>query len=1201
MDMKTFDIHHSFQLPSTCHVKNFINLVCVIGCASHLIFLALDYFQFKTVTLYSPYIPFQQSLPYVTLCVKLDSGIIASLEHEVYDPEPIDQSKVIKNCHRRNFSSHQVEPVNCSRGFITSQCIRGKQHQCYTITAINDTKYMILDAAAVVNDRRVLYTFYLTEYFEKYQEIMCMMHFKRRTYEEFRFASSSVLGEGEKNVSIEIGYKLFESYKLPYPYDTDCIDASVCLNAHGRRFAWCNKALCVNNITITYNRIQKAPIRGIFMEVRSIASPTTKVQYVPKKNVNSFILEVCSLLGLWLSFSVHLISGSLFQSISRRKSHEISEKKLASSWHRKILSLSKRAGIDIGLFNRIIISKLSAPSKKETKNIRVFRLIFKILIICVYLREMYIISNDFFKYQTRVNVVLRPNGLKEYPSISLCIDMYEWFHHHEPIFRFRDYDDLRCQFTKDFNYTLKEIFEATPNESIAIDQCQVRHSASSPLVTTTNCQMYLNVTKFYFGQFMCYNFKPLVKFIPVLEIEHDPSVLYSVIVEKHLANVSHYQPIVSYGIPTVSRFLVSEVWKQSKHELVDLDYKISEYSRLPPPYDTKCAYINVSNECEVSCMNFSQISLVPFSQVYTEPIDSPILDYLDLKSNKIADFAEEAESRCRDKCPSPCEDSFVKTIRDIGKSNYSLQLTLTSSKYPVYSLTALPVYTEYEYLYQLACSASFWIGFSLVNFTNIMSTFKCYKKISTSPLTPVYLVSVTDELDRIIRKKFATYQNSHSKRLKKSFKHLKGQLKGFLFFAFVAIGFFVHSSITASVYFEYPSSMDTRFVFESNFTGLRATICISIDQLDLGGNHSLKNIWAKSPSSDEFMVECGYRGVNVSELSHLPANLRRRILPYLNVTSLCYSLIHVHKFTTLGLLCYRPIARANTVDPEYHSQYQIGFPRVYEYYILSKKMSGYNLTVAISQGPQFNALIMPTTPHRTWPDSKCQFYYISYVKFSITSLPFPYHMGSYDSLKRILCIRNCLERRTEKIGVFSPYAIADNASDLIHETRINSVEPKFVGLRKNCEAACMTSKRRQQSYEFYFDAFSEGPYDTVHFLHQPGTIGLWFTTTDQLVTITAFYPKLRLVDLVIFIGSIFSIWFGFSALNLIDWVANKIEGDKRHRDRLAVIQKMQSMDELMNRQSNSHLKRTTTHSESRDSFNRSTVIHLGDQFPLTDR
>lgn len=1105
-------------------------LLCLILCSIHIISLSVHYFEFNTIALFAPYIPFEQNVPFVTICGKLTSNVSHSIQVNQNDSSPL-----LKECKLRNFTSRQVETVNCAENFETTRSIREHVYNCYTIKSRVSQTYMILEALAVLETPRMLYSFILGDELSKYIELMPLMHFKRRPDSEFRFSRPIPSNGASKRIFFEVNSELIETFRLPAPYDTNCIDDSICLDQQGARYSWCKRALCITNVTLTHVRRHKTLTRGIFMTVMSLSSPSKRVAYGPEKRPSSFILEIVSLLGLWISFSIYMMTTHLISCISRFRSRA-QDRKEQRVFTRTFERM--RSGVDLSSkFQSINVSKNSPGVKRAVRSVKI---LLHMMVLILFAREAYLMSVKYFEYKTHVFINIQVAAMVEYPSISHCIDIYKWFNHEQPIRLYQSFDELMEQFFDRFNFTLREIFDLTPSIESTIDRCLVRFSSEKPLVTTGDCYRYFNVSKFYYGEFMCYFHEPTMQFIQPKSFKHDASVIFSIIPTSELIAKSHYQTIVSYGLPSQSRLLAKEQWVDHTRRQIDLTFRQFKLSQLPSPYDTNCGEYENPDLCESACMNLSSIGLVSFSPISSLPIDLPVLDYVHLKNSNIAHTVQRIQDKCKYACPRPCEGSFSSTVKRTSQSNYSHQLTLLSPKYPILYFHTHPVYTMYEYIYQAACSASFWIGLSAVGVLRKLCNFSNNraKKVVSSAIQSTHKL-----FTRVSSNHYRISSSPKSCKMRRLNKRVTSFFKKFFFIIPLTIGYSVHTFIMASIYFEYPTCMDTRMVYNGNHTELKATVCISIDQLDLRGDYSLHNIWAQSPGADELMIECGYRGPQIPQLSHIPSDLRRRLMPFINSTSLCNILLRVRKFSTMGLICYQVTPGDSMTDPEYQVQYQIWNTGVFEYFVMSPRVSSYNLTIALSQGPSINALFLPTIRHHSWPNAACVHYYVYYVKYRITSLAHPYDMGVYDSLKKIMCMRNCLGPKMQKMRVFSPYSTAHGPNFLQHETAIQSIQPEAINVKSRCERACEFMRHLRAKDDVYFNTFSNGPHHWSQSVTRPdGTISIWLMTSSYLVTETTFFPEFTFVDLVIFIGSLFSVWFGLSALQSMDSLTEKFVG-----------------------------------------------------------
>lgn len=1123
--------HRNLRHKMTKVIKSTIYTFCLIGCSYHLILCSHEYFKYLTKASLATYIPFDQTMPYTSLCIPRKGNISTEITEPCKD-FAINQSNIVNNCARRNFNTRRLEKSKCSRDFIVTQSLRrSNSYICYTIRVKKYREYDILEAIALRVDRRKLYTFSLAQTFEEQRQMLLLIHFDSYPHSEYQFSSESHFSQASKNISLAMSYKVFEAYSLPSPYETNCVERLICVDSCGRRYNWCKNAFCSQNVTITYIRRVGTSRPGIHVDVETVSSPTTKVEYIPREELTAFILQVCSLLGIWLSVSVHLIASTVIRHL-RKRPRERRVHLNPFHWRRQIINLSRRSGVDIRKIGSFLMLNPPDSRQVDKSSNRCVRLVAKMAIILLFLRELTLISVDYFEY-----AILYEGGMKidagiGYPDISYCIDIATWFNVSRGNPRFESFDREMTAESNALNLTLKQIFGATPEESSVIKKCTVRTGDSNLLTESNDCNQYFDTKKFYYGEFICYLMKPLFKITPLTKIEGNSSTLYSIVPRDDLAKVSHYQAIVSNGLPEISRYLVSESWRQSQHEALELDFKIVKYSLLPHPFSTGCSsYLTQSiTDCRETCWDYSKWKRVPFSNLIDRPIDLPIVDYIDMKNESFINAYERAEVFCETVCGLPCDESFTNTYHEIDETDELLELTMSYPKYPVNQFIAVPRFTVYQYVYQVFCSASFWIGFSIINCLCLICCLKTNNRI-----TPI--ITQSDALAKIHHLEKQNKITGVRKPVKRKLSikmNFKGRMVCILYSGSLFIGFCVHCFIVAAEFFTYPTVMNSWVSFEENFTDLRTLVCISLDQLKLDDRFSVQDIWAKSPAPDQLIKECGYRGIDLPQLSSLPKKLRKRLFPFVNSSSICQSIFEVEKFISLGLVCYNIKPVRKVLDTEYRMQYQISLTRIYGYVIISSVFSRFNLTVAVSQGPFANSLIMPTTLSHTHSGQVNQYYFISYVKFFISSLPYPYQMGVYDSLKKITCMRNCVSNRLLGKQFFSSYSEIESPSTLLYETYSQDTLKDSMRTRRGCEARCRISKRYNQQSDVVFDSFNDGPYNSVEFVHLKGTIGLWLSTSGQVVTKTSFLPEFRFVDLVLYVGSIFAIWFGCSASQLID-------------------------------------------------------------------
>lgn len=156
----------------------------------------------------------------------------------------------------------------------------------------------------------------------------------------------------------------------------------------------------------------------------------------------------------------------------------------------------------------------------------------------------------------------------------------------------------------------------------------------------------------------------------------------------------------------------------------------------------------------------------------------------------------------------------------------------------------------------------------------------------------------------------------------------------------------------------------------------------------------------------------------------------------------------------------------------------------------------------------------------------------------MVSLPYPYHMGVYSQIKLQRCVRYCIKEFATKRGRVSSLIPMSSSLKLTHETTEESVSKIAKNEKNYCEKSCVRNRDVyfKKKVVIFTETYSDGPYDDTTDRKELGTIGYWFRTSDYLVLNMIFVPELRFVDLIIYSGSIFSIWFGLCSLELVNWI-----------------------------------------------------------------
>lgn len=1117
-------------------------ILCALGCLCHFTMINVKYFKYETVAAHAPWIALYQNVPMISLCfvpftstdknetfMKQSKPIVPKYSQLI---QTVDASTVVRDCYLRNFTTKLMDHSDdCSKLFAATLSTRKNFYICYTLDIYEQPHFSPLELAAAPIDKFILYRMRLKDEFLNFNRIALFTHLFAWPKDAFLYLIDIDTSTAHrKQFSFTLVYELINYMRLSAPYDTRCVNSLPEYCRTRSDAAICSRSLCDQWLAFTDVEKVAQTSRGINIAVRGESAPTQLIKFSPAITGNTFFIEACSILGLWCSLSV---SSLFLTSIKfyREKTQNLPH--LINKQYNLLLRVSRELGVDFNSIKATVNRREATERTNQPLAARISSLIIKLIILFLFAREMTFLSLDYFKYSTRSEMHLDKETSLKMPGISYCFDINEWYNISNPGYKFKQFNQSMTFLSNSLNFTVRQILESAVDASSAIKSCRIRRSLMSPLERKKNCTNYFNTTKLYQNEMICYQFTPRVDYL--LKVDNfrnndsHPNLLYSFVLNEAIARLYHLQVIVSHDIPTFSRFLANRLFRESNKELIISSFVEYQQFQLPSPYDTACDPNYKNDDCKITCLNFSRINLAPYSEVHTVPLDYRLVNYNDMKNQSLARLIKNAEVKCTNVCHSPCQDYKTKTIHHNGySSDETLELALGAPAYPFYQLTTIPLYTPYTFVYQLACCASFWIGFSILAIINFS-----YKK---QPIDQVqylcsHLIKLTDQLERVASSRFRSRINTAT-----CYKHTRSsKLKRFLLPSALAFGFICHSFTTVANYFRYQTVMDTRLTLEHDFTNLTATLCISFDQLNLKNNYSMKNIFMSSPRSEDVILECGHRGFNLTEFTFLPTILQQRVLAEVNSVSLCSSLFEVKKFVSLAMVCYQITPRQDIDQTEFDGKYHLNYVKAYQFFTLRREMSKYNLSLAVSKNSATVSLLLATLID-SCEGSKNIWSWINYIKYDIDSLPYPYDTGVFDAITDIRCRRKCVSTNSLiKNRFISSYSIADDLS-LIHESPEQGASPDFVAIRSECDQICKEHKWTGAMKVSYFKTFHDFTYEDLYDKLENGTNGLWFRTSDFLVPHTHLYPALRLLDLILCIGTAYSIWFGLSALQTIDYV-----------------------------------------------------------------
>lgn len=1111
--------------------------LCVIGCLCHLVVINIEYFQYESVATYAPYIALSQDMPMTSICfVPLTPNDrystfmqqkLPDIYHMNYTDIDVNVSSIMKSCRMRNFITGRTEHTNnCSNLFHATRSNRINYYICYTFTVKSKLSFNSVRAASMMEEKFVLYTMTLRNKLKIFNRMVFFNHFVLWPEDELHYLIDieSKFTHGQV-ASFVLQYELIEMFRLPPPYNTRCLMKKPSWCRENIIHSTCTRELCSQKFVITHIHRVMSDNNEIEITIKIGDTPPDFVKFTPRISTKNFFIQVCSILGLWCSLSVSSFIMNLYDLLKKSKKSS----KIIKQLHQQLIISARAAGIDY--------SDIKCKSHETSLSIRECFIIFsktlsKIIIILLFLREFTYLSIDYSKYSTRTEIFPDSDIPLDLPGLSYCFQLQDWMKWRYIDGRLSSFDRSMTERANISNLTLRQIFNSIPNVNSVIKSCRVRSHLTAPLTIHTDCLNHFNVIKFYHSDMICYNFNPVVSFALTLNLSRyndaHPSILYTITIQDYLANLITIQPIVSNGIPDISRLLTGKLFRQQENELIISSFLMSKMSRLAAPYDTMCNPTSAGSECQIKCMSLSRYNLTPYSELHMNSLDYRLVNYNDMKNESFIQILSDIESKCSSICRGYCDLTVAKTFNLPGySSNEKLELALAVPKYPFYRFDSKPVFTLNIFLYQLACCASFWLGLSGILLVNIIFPIKLITNESTSIR---HLYHLINKIENVIRQR----RRSMYIRIPSTFKKSRRNICRIVCLTLPVFGFIIHSFITIAEYFQYPTILDTRFELQFNSTRLRATICISLDQLDLKGNYSVRNIVSLVPTGEQILLECGHRGMHLSELAHLPHILIQRIMPFINSSSLCSTVFRVKRMISLAMICYEISPQEDIFGDSGIEKYYLDHMKMYQYFILHPSVAKFNLTIAVSSKSPVLSLLYSTSIYSLSNYSGSIWWWINNSMYRINSLPYPYDTAAFDGLSKVKCFRSCVGETTlSERNLLSSIGSFDEPPFILHESPEDSVSLRSSQITFKCRKLC-SRKISTGIVSEYFKTQHDGPYYDLTGKTGHRTSCLWFRSSDSLIIHTYLHPALRFLDLVLYIGTLYSVWFSLSALQTVN-------------------------------------------------------------------
>lgn len=920
-------------------------------------------------------------------------------------------------------------------------------------------------------------------------------------------------------------------------------------------------SICRENMTVTEMALRS--MKGnqkLTFTLETLSHPPTRMQLIPSLPLIEFITALASVAGIVYGFSVL----HLFQ-YRRKVPSIILERRL--NYLIKISLVAKRTCAQM-LQNSMPVAPIHQKQPKrlfklvKKHRLNIIHICFMILVASLFSYQVYNVNHAYFEYTTLTKLKFDTNPLARAPNVSVCFQLETLLF--PPNAKFilsnrTNYDEV-YKF-RAFNYTMRQIMEkAWPVDQI-LQGCRLRDKGRTDWAfyfhPLEGCLKSLRVSLLYIHRHLCYQFN-LIKEIKYTQAEnrfrsHDSGLHFSLVFTDFLASKYSRLVFTFYSkLPIVSsNYGIFHKREEGRHVYLVSTFR-SFVKKLPPPYDTRCSMNNGRAGCYNRCViakTLQQIDQLAFGAVIDKPIDKRPLNYIDLRDHQKSMVWFTIEKLCAEICDQdPCQDDVVKTYISPGyQSNFTFEYAIDSHKYPDVHTTAIEKMTFFQYFFQIQCCISFWLGVAASSLISITSASQL-DSIANSKIIDLLekILKIISSTERILFYYWPILLNQRYKcraALKRYWllcmkKRFQGRPLNIILFLSCAVCCSCQLYYNIYQYIQYPTTMYTMSEMESNSSYFDLTVCVRLPSHysrddgsssdNSNGNETASQI-LQSVNHEYLLNGCGYRGLRPLARSN---NLTNRIYFYENDDhTFCNSLFQIESFLLQNMLCHKFHERYPLNKTSYEDMHALNWPKMQYSVVLNRsELSDHILLILYEYDgyPYYSSIFSPTIKHigsNIW-------FIVSYVRYKIESLPFPYSPGDFTDVLHFWCFDRCMNRAIQPYGFHTPGLIYEPVNLRLiqtHDKQNVSFGPIYSQAERDCLTECFdrsTAEYIKKHSLMVTNVNSPSPSSVV-------TIGesveIFVRTTDHPIVMLTFKAKFSLFELFITLGSILGIWFGFSA------------------------------------------------------------------------
>ena len=915
----------------------------------------------------------------------------------------------------------------------------------------------------------------------------------------------------------------------------------------------CNQKLVVTHFFGPFDSSK----HKLSFNVGSYRSPINLMKYSPKLSLADYVTQLFSVSGIWVGFSVvsFIFTRERFNIIKAYKTLLVLKIMLYSQ------NLVSRTQVQVT--PSLTGQRSEMNSRKFCPDSLFIFVAFKFITLLVFTGQALNLCFIYFKYETILTYHHSFNPVFTYrlPSTAVCLDLNDLYSSREQTsVSEKNYEDVLSRKNSWTNLTLDIIFNQTMDEDILM-KCRVKSydptdyfKGTFQLKSKQEClREEFTFHKYYSRWQMCYLFNP--KKLPqklwqnnLVYGEINPAKLYSLILNP---KIKHYRKIdlIMYFDKENASYISSDFRAISpslaERRVVILTLHTIVFDYLPAPYETRCNPLYPRYKCLNQCRatKLLQLNRLPYSNIVKEQPKMQLLSFEDLKNPSVNEFYWRAENQCHEKCKTfVCSGNYSLTYarHAIGRTDSFVEVVVSPEAIPRTNSRSIPCFELYEFLYQIFCLLSFWLGFSFAGLNFILR--KNEKRFNE---TAQFIYRESTKLLLSLRSLGGKINLNKANDLKRNLL-----IKKVIRYSVCALGMCLHLFLPTNEYLAYPTRLLTT-IYDEQPVALKLFICSEAQDLFEKGilfgqsrKRGDKHIFDRN--LDEIMREakklnrlmsCGYWGLSEEKKeANEMKKFTDRIFFESNDSSLCYKSFHSRMFLKQGHICFEYILRRKSIWNR--SQMLASFNEAKTALRVSVNSSAISQrfnVIAFVDAPKtkpfHSSVWAPTVYKKFMQDYR---FVVSYLTYSLQILPHPYSDKGFVPAHTTHCFFRCTNGKMNRFNLtriaFGHQLLQSKL--LSNAQRNNSLVDNLTNeIDRQCDTECSRRIFLKKTSYFY----------TVTMISEPipnergnGSTLFELRRTDDPVVSMKFFPAIPIYDLIINIGSVISIWFGLSVINIPD-------------------------------------------------------------------